>query len=129
MQAIKDAAIVLILVLLAATIRVTPLDDVAELVPDAQAAAQRPAGADEAPPVLRPSSCTGEETLEPAQLLRPWTPPPMGTEQPAGGGKVRDDRARVRVWTKRDRPLVLWIEPSEEKADPQPRALESDSAC
>jgi hypothetical protein len=103
MQGLKDAAIVLILILLAATVRVTPLDDVADPLPDAQAAALLPTAAAGFSPVLRSSSCTGEETPEPARF-RFGTPPPMGTAQPDESGVRREIRVRVWIDEKRDRP-------------------------
>jgi len=129
MQGLKDAAIVLVLILLAVTIRVTPLDDVADLVPDAQAAALLPAVAAEDSPVLRPSSCTGEETLEPAWRIRTRTPPPMGTAQPDGVGEDRDIRVRVWIREKRDRSPALLVEPSPDEVDPPRQAVASDTAC
>jgi hypothetical protein len=107
MQAIKDAAILLALILLVATIRVTPLDEVTGLVPEAQAAAAERSGeAEPTSPMVRPSSSTGEPGLEPPNRARPWTPPPTGkVPQPCGAGQDRNSRAFVLIEVKRDRPV------------------------
>jgi hypothetical protein len=131
MQAIKDAAIVLILILLAATIRVTPLEDVTDLIPETEAAAaERSAETAEPSPVVRPSSNTWEPGLQPLREYRPFSPPPMGSmPPPSEAGTERDTRAFVLIQVKRDRPIEAVIESCPTDPDRPRKAPAAGSAC
>jgi hypothetical protein len=119
MQAVKDAAIVLALILLAATIRITPLDGAAGLIPEAQAAtAERSVEATSSSPVVRSSSSARESRMQPLQQNRPSTLPPMG---------VRPQRVLIEV--KRDRPIEAAIDNCPTDPDRSVKAPTAGSTC
>jgi len=109
MQAIKDAAIVLALILLAATIRITPLKGAVGVIPEAQAAtAERSVEATSSSPVVRSSSCARESRLQPLQQDRPSRLPPI---------------------VERDRPIEAAIENCPTDPDRSVKAPTAGSTC
>ena len=103
MQAIRDALIMLVLILLAASIRVTPLENVAGLVPDAQAAVtERSADAARAVPAKQSSSCLADSDSAPCSDDRSLSPPPMGSLKSLEVRDVGDSRVLVLIEVERD---------------------------
>jgi hypothetical protein len=119
MQAIKDVAIVLTLILLAATIRITPLEGSVGLVPEAQAAtAERSVEASSSSPVVRSSSCAREFRMQLPQQDRSSTLHPMG---------VRPECVSIDV--ERDRPIEAAIDNCPTDPDRSVKAPTAGSTC
>ena len=131
MQALKDAAILLALLVLAATIRIAPLEDSVDLMPEAKAAtAERSVEASRSSPVVRSSSCTRESRMQPLELVRPSTLHPMGARpQPSRAERDQRSRARVSIHLERDRPIEAAIENCPTDPDRSCEVLATGSTC
>jgi hypothetical protein len=111
MQAIRDSLIVLALLLVVVTIRVTPLEDVVDLVPETQAAtAEQPAPAKRAQPAKQPSSCSAKPDEAPCTEVVPLTPSPMGTPRLLELDGPDGSRVMVLIEVERDGRLEAGIE-------------------
>ena len=103
MQAIRDALIMLVLILLAVSIRVTPLEKVAGLIPDAHAAmTERSADAARTVTAEQSSSCSKESDVAPCPEARPLPPPPKGSLRSLEVKEVDDSRVLVLIEVERD---------------------------
>ena len=103
MQAIRDALIMLVLILVAVSIRVTPLENVADLIPDAQAAVtERSADAARIVPARQSSSCSADSDVAPRPQDRSLSPPPKGSLRSLEVKEVDDSRVLVLIEVERD---------------------------
>ena len=134
MKAMRDAAILLLLVLALLSIRVTPVEDVGGLIPAAHAAAVDPAAeaVPIAPAIRSSSSCSKSADCQarPLPTDEPSEPPPRcesDSLQVSGDG---DGRNRVlRIELQRDRPLGAVMESSPNDPDRPREAPAAGAAC
>ena len=109
MKAMRDAAILLIVVLAVLSIRISPAEDVTGLIPAAHAAAFEPsAEADPIAPAIRSSSSprSADRDACPRPKVEPPEPPPScesDSLQVSGDGDGRNWTFRIEV--QRDRSL------------------------
>jgi len=133
MKAMRDAAILLILILAVLSIRITPAEGVAGLVPAAQAAAvESSVEAEPVAPAIHSSSssCSRDREARPLPTAEPLPPPPScesGSLQVSGD---RDGRTMVlRIELKRDRSLEAVMESSPTDPDRPREAPAAGAAC
>ena len=130
MQAIRDSVILLTLLLVVVSIRVTPLEDIVDLVPEAQAAsAERPTEESGAVPAKLRSSCSGKTDTAPNPEARPLTPPPMGTPKMLEVRGLDGSRVMVLIEVERDRHLEAVIDDCPTDPDPPQEAPAAGAAC
>jgi hypothetical protein len=103
MQAIRDALILLVLILLAVSIRVTPLENVTDLIPHAQAATtERSADGARAVTAEQSSSCSKGSDVVPCPQDRSLSPPPKGSLGSLELRQIDDSRVMVLIEVERD---------------------------
>ena len=131
MQAIRDSLILLVLILLAVSIRLTPLEEIVDLIPEARAAAAEWSdGEAGVVPASNPSSCSGEPDTAPCTRIRLHTPPPIGKLPPPEVEGDRDDsRVRFLIEVERDRRLEAAIEQCPTDPDRSQEAPAAGAAC
>jgi len=122
MQAIRDSVILLALLLVVVSIRITPLEDIVDLVPQAQAATgQRPAAVTGALPAKQSSSCSGKIDTAPIPEVRPLSQPEL-----EGPG---DTRVMFLIEVERDGQLEAVIENCPTDPDRPQEAPAAGAAC
>jgi len=130
MQAIRDSVILLALLLVVVSIRVTPLEEVVELVPETRAAtAAQPVPASSVVPVEQPSSCSTQFDTAPRSEAEPLTPPPIGVPKPFEVEGSDGSRVMFLIEVERDGRLEAGIENCPTDPDRSLEAPAAGSAC
>lgn len=133
MKAMRDAAILLILILAVLSIRITPAEDVAGLIPEAHAAAVEPSA--EAEPIApaihsSSSSCSRDREADPLPTAEPSPPPPSREAHSLQVSGERDGRTMIlRIELQRDRSLEAVMESSPIDPDRPREAPAAGAAC
>lgn len=105
MQAVRDAAILLLLLLVVLSVRVTPLEQVGNLIPEAQAADGTPAA--EAAGVRSwedQIDAPNDSGVVMMPALGPQSPPPADQQPAPEISEEQDHETLVLIRVKRDRP-------------------------
>lgn len=130
MQAIRDSVILLALLLVVVSIRITPLEEVVDLVPQTHAAsAERLAEDTGAVPAKQSSSCSGNTDTAPIPRARPLTPPPIGTPRLLEFEGPGDSRVMFLIEVERDGQLEAVIEHCPTDPDQPQKAPAAGAAC
>jgi len=129
----RDAAILLILILAVWSIRITPAEDVTGLVPAAHAAAvESSAEAEPVAPAIHSSSssCSRERESRPLPTVEPSPPPSSDEAHSLQVSGERDGRMMLlRIELKRDRSLEAVSESSPIDPDRPREAPAAGAAC
>lgn len=134
MKAMRDAAILLVLILAVLSIRIAPAEDITGLIPAARAAAvDSSAGADPGEPAIHFSSSSSfrvDREARPLPLTEPLPPlPSCESRAPRVSGDPDDREMILRIELKRDRSLEAVMESSPMDPDRPREAPAAGAAC